>query len=67
MKLYIGYNGDMSARMIIFAPDAKTARKIAKKKIKEDELELIFPVLTFEKHEVKEGLIDVIQDEYIQY
>ena len=61
MKLFIGMNGDASARIILFASDEKQARKLAKKKIKEDELEEQFPCLDFDEHEVKEGIIDVLE------
>lgn len=59
MKLFIGMNGDASARIIVFASTEKQARKLANKKIKEDELEDTFPVLDFDTYEPKEGVIEV--------
>lgn len=64
MKLYIGMNGDISAKIYIFAKNQNEARKIAKKKIKNEELEDHFPVLTFESHKIEEGIIEYMTHLY---
>lgn len=64
MKLYIGFNGDASAKMVLFAPNEQTAHILAQKRIEDEELEDVFPVIDFEEHEVVEGVIEVFEDSY---
>lgn len=63
-KTYHGYNGDMSAMMVIIAPDMKTAKRLAKERINDEDndedLQSLFPVIDIV--EIKEkGVVSVLR------
>ncbi len=62
MKLYIAINGDMSSKIILFAENRKEARKICKARIKKDELEDRFPVLSLTEYPVTTGIVEITED-----